>query len=187
MRTFDELFKGVIKYEGYYANVPGDKGGETYMGVARNLHPNWEGWKIIDAYKQEHGEPKRNTMIDIPELTNLVMEFYRHTFYHTYHIESINNGALQEIIFDWIVNSGYWGSVGVQKVLNQFFDYELKLDGIIGKQTIAAINSCESELLFDTIKSARIHYCHVISQKGKNYLFLEGWLNRINSIVFENI
>lgn len=41
MKTFNELFEGVIKHEGYYANVIGDRGGETYMGVARNLHPNW--------------------------------------------------------------------------------------------------------------------------------------------------
>ncbi len=40
-KTFDELFDGVIKHEGYYANVTGDNGGETYMGVARNLHPKW--------------------------------------------------------------------------------------------------------------------------------------------------
>lgn len=183
-KTFDELFDGVIKHEGYYANVAGDKGGETYMGVARNLHTDWEGWKIIDSYKEMFGSIKRNTKIDNPQLTSLVKEFYRKTFYDKYKIESINSGSLQEIIFDWCVNSGYWGSCGVQKVLNRFFDCELKLDGIIGNQTIVAINSCESESLFNTIKTARIYYYHVIAQKGQNQKFLKGWLRRIDAIHF---
>ncbi len=187
MRTFEELFDGVIKHEGYYANVPGDKGGETYMGVARNLHPDWEGWKIIDAYKQEYGEPKRNTKIDIPQLTTLVKLFYKTTFYDKYKIGYIVNGSLQEIIFDWIVNSGYWGSTGVQKVLNRFFDYDLKLDGLFGKKTIASINNSEPELLFNAIKAARIHYYYILAQNGLQKKFLKGWLRRVHSIYYIKI
>ncbi len=167
-KTFDELFDGVIKHEGYYANVAGDKGGETYMGIARNLHADWEGWQYIDSYRETFGSIKRNTRINNPQLTSLVKEFYCYTFYDKYKIESINSGSLQEIIFDWCVNSGYWGSCGTQKVLNRFFDLELKLDGIIGKQTINAINSCPSEPLFNAIKTARIHYYHIIAQKAQN-------------------
>ncbi len=184
MKTFDELFDGVIKHEGYYANVTRDRGGETYMGVARNLHPNWEGWQIIDGYKLTFGELKRNAKIDIPELTTMVKVFYKQTFYEEYKIGSINSGSLQEIIFDWCVNSGYWGRTGVHKVLNRFFDCDLKMDGIIGIQTVAAINSCEPEMLFDAIKMALIHYYHIIAQKGQNHKFLKGWLRRVNSITF---
>ncbi len=181
MKTFDELFEGVIKHEGYYANVTGDKGGETYMGVARNIHPNWEGWAVIDLYKSEVGAIKHNEKIKDDGLTFLVKEFYRHTFYHTYRIESIKNGALQEIIFDWCVNSGYWGSCGVQKALNRFFDCDLKLDGIIGNQTVAAINSCEPAALFKVIKLARIHYYQTIAKRGENAKFLKGWLKRVSA------
>jgi len=184
MKTFDDLFDGVIKHEGYYANVEGDRGGETYMGVARNLHPNWDGWQLIDEYKQAFGEIKRNTKLDILGLTELVKDFYKHNFYDKYKIGYIVSGSLQEIIFDWCVNSGYWGSCGVQKVLNRFFEYDLKLDGIIGKNTVKAINSCPPETLFKAIKSARIHYYNTIAQKGQNYKFLKGWLRRIDAIVF---
>ena len=186
MKTFDKLFDGVIKHEGYYANVTGDKGGETYMGVARNLHPNWDGWQFIDEYKEAFGEIKRNTKLDIPGLTVLVKGFYKHNFYDKYKIGYIVSGSLQEIIFDWCVNSGYWGSCGVQKVLNRFFEYDLKLDGIIGKNTVKAINSCPPESLFNAIKSARIHYYNVIAQRGQNHNFLKGWLRRIDAIVYRN-
>jgi len=184
MKTFDELYDRVIKHEGYYANIKGDRGGETYMGVARNLHPNWEGWQIIDDYKSTYEVPKRNTKIDIPELTAMVKEFYKSTFYDRYNIGYIVSGSLQEIIFDWCVNSGYWGSCGVQKVLNRFFDCDLKLDGIFGKNTVKAINSCHPETLFNAIKSARINYYNTIAQRGQNHKFLTGWLKRINAITY---
>lgn len=184
MKTFDELFEGVIKHEGYYANVTGDRGGETYMGVARNLHPKWGGWAIIDAYKIRHGIIKRNTKIDNPELTQLVKDFYKHTFYDHYRIGSIHHGSLQEIIFDWCVNSGHWGARGLQRVLNQSFDEDLKMDGIIGFKTLTAINMLEHKELFDAIKAARISYYYTISKRGENYKFLKGWLKRVGSIYF---
>jgi lysozyme family protein len=184
-KTFDELFDGVIKHEGYYANVEGDKGGETYMGVARNLNPNWKGWAIIDAYKQEHGKIKWNMKIEDDKLAQLVKDFYKKTFYDGFRIDAILHGSLQEIIFDWCVNSGRWGSRGVQRVLNQSFDHDLKMDGIIGWNTLTAINICEPKELFWEIKKARIRYYHSIAKKGRNHLFLEGWLKRIGSIEFE--
>jgi len=186
IKTFEELFDGVIKHEGYYANVEGDRGGETYMGVARNLHPDWKGWKYIDAYKETYGKIPWNKHIDIPELECMVKDFYYHTFYKKYSIDGILHGSIQEIIFDWCVNSGYWGSCGVQKVLNRFFDCELKLDGIIGKNTVKAINACSSESLFNAIKSARIHYYKTIAKKGQNYKFLKGWLKRIDQIKYDH-
>jgi lysozyme family protein len=185
MKTFDELFDGVLKHEGYYAHVIGDRGGETYMGVARNLHPDWEGWQYIDAYKETYGKIKWNYKIDVPELTQLVKDFYKKTFYKKFSIDGILHGSLQEIIFDWCVNSGYWGARGVQRVLNQFFGADLSIDGIIGKMTLASIAQCQPEELFSEIKKARIRYYHKIAKKGKNHLFLEGWLKRIGSIEFE--
>ena len=185
MKTFDGLFDMVIGHEGYYANVAGDKGGETYMGVARNLHPQWPGWLIVDAYKEKVGEIEHNEEIHNSELAQLVKEFYKHTFFDKYRIEGIHNGSLQEIIFDWCVNSDRWGSRGVQRVLNQFFDFDLKMDGIIGNQTLSAINSCDPEPLFDAIKLARVRYYYTIAKKGQNKKFLDGWLERVDFFEFE--
>ncbi|MFO7830208.1 MAG: putative peptidoglycan-binding domain-containing protein [Bacteroidales bacterium] len=113
------------------------------------------------------GKIKHNAKIDIDGLTFLVKEFYRHTFYHKYQMESINNGALQKIIFDWCVNSGRWGSRRVQRILNQFFDTDLRLDGIIGKNTLKTINACEPESLFNTIKAVWINDYQTIAKKAK--------------------
>ena len=61
------------------------------------------------------------------------------------------------------------------------------MDGVIGKQTLSAINICEPKTLFDAIKTARIRYYHSISKKGQNSKFLKGWLKRIDAIEFISI
>lgn len=185
MKSFDELFDDVIKHEGYYANVQGDRGGETYMGVARNLHPDWEGWSLIDGYKAVHGGIRRNQKIPVPGLIEAVKVFYGKRFYDAYRIGDVLNGSLQGIIFDWCVNSGRYGSKGVQRVLNDSFGCSLVLDGLIGDNTIAAINACKPADLFAAIKAARVDFYRAIAEKGQNYKFLGGWLKRINSFVFE--
>ncbi|GAO27758.1 hypothetical protein JCM15548_14608 [Geofilum rubicundum JCM 15548] len=60
------------------------------------------------------------------------------------------------------------------------------MDGIIGRNTVKAINSCPPEVLFNAIKSARIHYYNTIAQRGQNHKFLKGWLKRIGKIEFES-
>ena len=41
-----------LKWEGGYCNIPGDKGGETIFGIARNMHPDLKLWKDVDNYKE---------------------------------------------------------------------------------------------------------------------------------------
>lgn len=114
----------------------------------------------------------------------MVKDFYCHTFYKKFRIDGILDSSLQEIIFDWCVSSGHWGARGIQRVLNQFFDEDLKMDGIIGFNTLTPINIHKAKDLFLEIKKARIRYYHKIAKKGKNHLFLKGWLKRIGSIEF---
>ena len=44
-----------MKDEGGYVlhEVPGDTGGMTYAGIARNKNPQWNGWALVD--KKEFG------------------------------------------------------------------------------------------------------------------------------------
>jgi len=57
--------------EGGYVlhEVPGDTGGMTYAGIARNKNPQWPGWALVD--KKEFGG----------SLTPMVREFYRTEFW----------------------------------------------------------------------------------------------------------
>ncbi len=184
MQHFDELFERVMAHEGFYANVKGDQGGETYMGISRRYHPNWSGWNVIDAYKKEHGRIKHNQEITTPGLRELVKDFYYHTFYHTNKLNYIENKDLKYMLFDWIINSGSWAAKGLQKVLNTHFQEDLVVDGIIGKQTLKATNKVNPNELFKALKQERISFYKRIAQKGQNQFFLKGWLKRVEKVNF---
>lgn len=180
MKQFDYIFAKVIEHEGYYANVEGDRGGETYMGIARNIHSDWEGWRVIDQYKEVYGELKRNERIPGITIQTLVEKFYYEDYWLNNGINLINDFNLKYIIFDWCVNSGTYGAKHVQKLVG------VKADGLIGSITAKAINDKTPLHLFKIIKHARINYYHAISKNGQNEQFLNGWLKRINSINYTN-
>lgn len=59
------------------------------------------------------------------------------------------------------------------------------VDGIVGKQTITYINCYDPETLFNDLKEMRAKWLEQIAKKGNNKKFLKGWMNRLNSIQFE--
>ncbi len=184
--SFEKAYKKTIKHEGGYANIKSDKGGETYKGIARNYHPYWAGWSIIDREKAKKGGTlPHNYIINSEVLNNLVASFYRVNFWERLNLGKIYNETLQDIIFDFAVNSGKRAIVKVQRLLNELFGKNLLTDGILGNKTARAINNCDAEQLFNAIKLMREEYYNKIAQKGNNRKFLNGWLNRLKDFKYE--
>jgi lysozyme family protein len=81
---------------------------------------------------------------------------------------------------DWLWNSGTVAIKRVQEIVG------VKVDGIVGDKTIAAINNKSPLPLFGAIKEARKEYIEEICDKRpKNEKFRRGWMNRVNDIMFE--
>ena len=77
-----------------------------------------------------------------------------------------------------------WGSGSLQaiKTIQKSVNacgIKVTIDGIIGMQTITAINSLNSRELLAVMFTERERFFRAIS-KGKNSVFLKGWLNRLN-------
>ena len=47
MSEFQPALQKVLAHEGGYVNDPDDPGGETYKGIAHNMHSKWGGWVYI--------------------------------------------------------------------------------------------------------------------------------------------
>ena len=62
---FKEYFESVV--------ISTDKLSYNYMGISRKEYPKWEGWKIINQYKENEVELK--TVVD-PVLDIMVENFY---------------------------------------------------------------------------------------------------------------
>jgi hypothetical protein len=88
MADFNPAFEKMLHDEGgmQLTNIPGDRGGMTYAGIARNANPQWAGWNLVD--RQEMGGP----------LTSMVREFYRLNFWDRIRGDEISNQQIAETI-----------------------------------------------------------------------------------------
>lgn len=181
---FNDALENVLKHEGYYANVSGDKGGETYRGIARKFHSDWIGWQIIDQEKLNRGgRLPWNHKVQHPLLDGYIARFYKAKFWDRILLDQVNDSNMQNIIFDAYVNMGANAIVLLQRVLNSL-GKNIAVDGGMGPITVAAVNSVNPQILFEAYKKARVDYYRAIGT-GSNAKFLKGWLNRINSFNYK--
>lgn len=165
MADFSPAFERMIRNEGGYrlVNVAADRGGQTYAGIARNFHPNWPGWRLID----------RNDLQNM-ELTTLVDDFYRSEFWNKLCGDQIVSQLIAESLFDFAVNAG----VGPAAKLAQLV-VDTTPDGRIGPVTLgklATINENEFVLRYAIAKVAR--YAQICNKDRNQSKFLLGWINR---------
>jgi len=180
--------------EGGYCNNPKDRGGETYRGISRKYHPDWKGWSIVDAVKANAGEIPHygsrdylrwRTGIDRrlagnSELQEDVSGFYASQLWCPQY-EQIENQDLVNWLFSHTVNISpvHNGKSIVHKWLQRALN--LDDDGIIGPETLAAVNACgDVTKLIDSMKDdARRYYTAIVSAHPDQAQFLEGWLARV--------
>lgn len=99
----------VLQHEGGYANDKDDRGGETYRGIARKFHQNWEGWFIVDRHKKEANFP-RCLKTDIT-LNDMVVRFYKKEFWDKIGGDKIKSEKIALQLIDSAVNEGIKSAV----------------------------------------------------------------------------
>jgi lysozyme family protein len=140
--------------ESGFANVEGDKGGLTYCGITRKNYPNWPGWTfIVDRLKE--GPIPRGTVF--PELNRAVSEFYRYEFWDALHLGQVEDQSVADQILAIAVHyTRPKATMRVQKILNTKYNHALKVDGVMGDKTIAAINSVNGFELNNSLFKATV-------------------------------
>ena len=176
MKTSDDYKKFMKAYEqlkereGGYTTGKNQKQDEpTNMGIKQST---------LDKYSAKY--PGKNFPQDVKDLNeHQVQEIYKSEYWDNTKIPQIENDRIRNAVFDMNVMGGA-GKV-VQRALNSFLDANLMVDGIIGKETIKAINTIpytRVQEFMSTIKSARINYL----QNTKNWETAKnGWIKRTNS------
>ena len=162
MADFERAFLKTLKAEGgdTLTDAPLDRGRQTYAGISRRYHPNWAGWSAVD---------RRET----PD-NALVESFYHDAFWTPLRANEIAAQDVANLLYDFAVNAGIKSAVKLaQKVLG------LEADGILGPQTIAAINAADAKYFAQAYTLAKItHYRDIVRYDGTQRVFLMGWLNR---------
>lgn len=165
MAEFNPAFDKMIQNEGGYrsVNVPADRGGQTYAGIARNFHPNWPGWRFIDKGDLQN-----------LEISSLVRDFYRTQFWEKISGDQIASQLIAETIFDFGVNAGIATAAKLAQIV-----VEAVPDGRIGPVTLSKLNGMDESqfaLQYAIAKIAR--YADICNKDRNQSKFLLGWLNR---------
>lgn len=152
MADFKKAFEKVLEFEGGYVNDKSDSGGETKYGISKKAYPG----------------------IDIKSLTlEDVKAIYKKFYWDKIKGEKIENQKIAELIFDTAVNMGVRRAVKIaQSCLG------VKVDGIVGNETIEALNNCDENFI-NAYKLQRIKIYVEISKRGDNIKFLRGWISRV--------
>lgn len=156
-----EILVPFIKsWEGGFANHPKDPGGATMRGIT------------LATFRSAFGKGK-----SVDDLKNLTDEewntVFRRFFWDRWRADEIKSQSIANILVDWIWASGSHSIIKTQQLLG------VRADGKVGPQTLNAINSQDSKLLFERLFERRrkfIFSCRNFETFGK------GWLNRLNSI-----
>lgn len=174
-----KLIDMVLTDEGGYASPKFD-GHETYRGITRDNHPNWSGWKIVDANKPlKHGQIIKNTSLE-----NDVRQFYYKYYYTPMKIQSLNDLLTSGHLFAMGVNAGSKNAVKLlQKAINKVYNVQIAVDGIIGKNTLSYANGSKSiKVGQEMINQCNGYYDAIVRRKPANKKFLKGWKNRVKHV-----
>lgn len=181
MANFELSYENMLKLEfnneknALHCNK-GEKG-YTFMGIYQTAHPNWAGWEIVKMYLKMYKslEKASSECYRDKNLRDLVEIFYQENFWDKMLLDSVLPYRTADLMFKFGVNVGVKRAVKfAQQVVGT------KTDGIVGKNTINALNSYnplkfESEYK-DKFKS---FYKELASKKPSHNKFLNGWLNRV--------
>ena len=151
-------------------NDKDDAGGLTQVGVT---------YRTFTQYCLDKGlEPTPYT------LENLQYEDWydilKTMYWDRWRADNIKNQSVANILVDWVWASGVHGIKRPQRLLG------VKDDGIVGKNTLNALNGANQEELFAGIVFDREQFIEeIIERRPKNAKFRNGWLNRIRDFRYE--
>lgn len=160
MADFEQSFQRLMKDEGFVlSDHAADKGGQTFAGVSRKFHPDWEGWRLIDAGKTPP--------------TDLLRSFYRTKFWCPVLGDEIVSQRVADVLFSQFANMGGNAIKLAQKVVGVI------ADGAIGPKTLVALNAMDEERFLALYCIANVARYHAIGMKDKTQrVWWPGWISR---------
>jgi len=182
MADFELYYPKLKVHEGGYASAEyaesiGDRGGETYLGIARNFNPEWHGWQIVDEYKANHGIPKWNSTIPDDRLPALAKQLTKTKYWDALKCDLYASQSVAEYVCDFGYNSGIkTAAKALQKVVGA------ATDGNIGNQTLAELHAKDQKQVFNSLISFRVEFINNIKSLRPDVI--KGLIKRAKSFKF---
>ena len=160
MANSSKLVPFILQWEGGFVNDPDDLGGATNKGITIGT---------FTEYKKRKGQ-KAPTVDDLKNISDAEWhDVFKSLYWDRWKADEIKSQAIANILVDWVWASGSHGIKRPQRLLG------VKADGIVGKQTIAALNAMDAATLFKMIKDDRAKFIDEICKaRPKNEKYRKG-------------
>ncbi len=160
------FIRWIKSWEGGFVNDPDDLGGATNQGIT------------IATFRSVYGS--RRTVEDLKALSSEQWEhIFRTRFYNRWKADEVADPSVAFFLVDWVWGSGAYGIREPQKLLG------VDVDGIVGPQTLAAVNARDPHTLFAELKACKRAYLErICAARPANRKFLRGWNRRLDSICY---
>lgn len=156
LENFVTSLETVLKHEGGYVDHPKDPGGRTNMGITQAVYEKYLNRTVTE-------EEMKNIKIGDVRI------IYKENYWDKIKGDDLPSGV-DFCVFDWAVNSGVSrASKALQKIIGA------KADGVIGPNTLKAVESADSEVIIQQLTEAREDFYKRLSTFDT---FGKGWLNR---------
>ncbi len=160
MADFDKYVPLLQQLEGGWSDRESDRGGATMCGVT------------LTTFRRYYGQNR--TKEDLHKISLEQWMFIMRDYWNQCKADQIVNQSIAEIFVDWNINSGISGIRTFQRL------FGLKDDGIVGKNTLAALNGQDPEEIFARIYEARKNFYRKIVMRAPDQgVNLAGWFNRL--------
>lgn len=176
MSEFDLAIDFVLRNEGGFVNDPNDPGGATSYGISLR-------W--LKTVGQLDADITGDGQIDLEDIRELTKEkaklLYKKYWWDKYGYEKINDQSVANKILDMSINMGAVQAHKIaQRALFSINGYNcIKVDGIIGLNTLTEINDAISLIYLAALKSEMAgFYRELIATKKQFEIYRNGWLKR---------
>lgn len=151
MANINKAIEHVLKLEGGFVDDPDDPGGRTKFGISQRQYP----------------------ALDIKSLTRAeAREIYREDYATPLLLDRIHSTDVATELLEQSVNFGQVRAVAFAQLALNMIARPVGIDGLIGRETIRALNTLRSEDRMRWLKTANgIQFAY--------YMFITGWLDRI--------
>jgi lysozyme family protein len=164
MANVDIAMARLLHWEGKYVNDPLDPGGETNYGITQ------KSWTAFINNSPNMPASVKDISQDDAKV------FYLLTYWRPLKCRLIDSQPMADALLSFAVNQGQGRAVKrLQKILG------VTQDGIIGQNTIDAINSKNgNELCNQFCEETKNYFSNLIKKRPSLSKFANGWSNRAN-------
>lgn len=170
MANFNISYNRTADHEGGFQSNPNDTG--NYNSLGELVGTNWG--ISAPVYEDWIGSPP--SLAQMQQMSQATAkEIYRVKFWDDIRGDEIQNQKVADIFFDGRVNHGRTGTRIMQRVLGVW------QDTIVGPVTLDAINSNDPATVYYNYREERRAFYYELSARPGQSVFLNGWLNRLNT------